>query len=244
MASNRDYLFYTSLLKGNFVKGANALEGILQNKGQADELVVNDAAMTVIFEPMTTGGARYLPDIFFKGNYKVGKGLQSYLRAIYGTFDPFNYMGGLITTDDLCSDANAMALIAGSMDTLKAMLKSPYAASRIVAAPTAKNALFNSPFKTTVSVVVDYSVANNWARRTNLGKLAWIATAKHTLASGSGNYVMRTPADLGVNVSVTRANTYNVDYRIDRLISNAENAVSNIGFAVSPITQQVIIIEP
>ncbi|MCL1857716.1 MAG: hypothetical protein FWF92_00580 [Oscillospiraceae bacterium] len=244
MASNKDYLFYTALLKSNSVKGANALEGMLLNKGQANELMANDAAMTVIFEPMTTGGARYLPDIFFRGNYRVGKGLQTYLRAIDSAFDPSDYMGGLSTTDNLCADANAMALIAGRLDALKAMLKSPYAASRVVASATAKNALFNSPLKTTVSVVVDYSATNNWTRRTNLGTLAWIATARHTLSAGSGNYVMRTAADLGANASASRANTYNTDYRIDRLISNAENAVSNVGFAVSPITQQVIIIEP
>lgn len=139
--SNSDYLFYKSLLKGNYVKGANTLEGIMENQAQATELALNDAAMTVIFEPMTYGGRWWLSNVFFNGLFSVGAGLRTYVRTKEPGFDPTNMLGALNTILNIAMSTAAMQAIDTSEWARKAIANSYVALTTIVAETTAMSVI-------------------------------------------------------------------------------------------------------
>ena len=119
------YLWYKSLFKGNYIKGANTLEGILAHPADADELTGSQEAMTVIFEPMTYGGRLILPDVFFGGQFCVGKGLRTFVRSKDSSFDAGNTLGSLNTLAEITGNTTVFNMCTGNQYALQALIGSP-----------------------------------------------------------------------------------------------------------------------
>lgn len=128
---NNEYMFYKSLFKGNYIKGANTLEGMILNQLQVEELASDSGAMSVILEPMNFGGRRLLPDIFFGSNFSVGLGIQTYARAFDSTFDSGNILSPLQTIYDVVNSISAMTIIETSRPAKIALTRSGVAFSVI-----------------------------------------------------------------------------------------------------------------
>jgi len=119
---NTDYLLYSGLFTGNFIKGANNLEGIMKIPEQAEELANNNTALAVIFAPMSAGGNKLLPDVFWSGGFRVGMAFRNFVRSIDGSFDTLNVLGSLQTLQAIFGNSTAVSLIRNNTTALRTFL--------------------------------------------------------------------------------------------------------------------------
>jgi hypothetical protein len=212
--ANSDYMFYKALFCGNYVKGANALRGMMRNQGQAGEVASSEAALSVIFETPKFGGRQLLPTAFFDGLFKAGQGLRNFARLEQPNFDDAGALATLDTASAIAASSTAMTAIAASSAAMAAILASDTAIARITAnstamtaiaasatamaaiaarldtrtaivnSTTAKTAINNSPLMTTA--YFSNSSINSW--QTLRQGMVWINTVRSN-AGSSQNYL-------------------------------------------------------
>nr|DAY70652.1 MAG TPA: Tail fiber protein [Caudoviricetes sp.] len=128
----------------------------------------------------------------------------------------------------VASSSTAMAAVIGNSAALNAVVSSQTAMTAIAnnktaitaveASAVAKNALYNSPLKTSISNIASTS---SWTTRRN-GKI-WLISFRQTWSSGNTSMQHRSTLKDGGTVSCTASQSYNTDYRIDRFMDSITN---------------------
>ena len=116
------------------------------------------------------------------------------------------------------SSSAAMSAVAASQTAMAAIANSKTAITAVEASSAAKNALYNSPLKTTMSSVQSTS---SWVTRRS-GKI-WLISFKQTWSSGSNAMQHRYTLKDSTTLSCTATQSYNTDYRIDRFMDSITN---------------------
>ena len=118
----------------------------------------------------------------------------------------------------VAASSTAMAAIAASSTAMAAIANNKTAITAVEASAVAKNALYNSPLKTSISNIVSTS---SWTTRRN-GKI-WLISFRQTWSSGNTSMQHRSTLKDGGTVSCTASQSYNTDYRIDRFMDSITN---------------------
>jgi len=116
------------------------------------------------------------------------------------------------------ADYADMAAIASSSTAMAAIANNKTAITAVEASAVAKNALYNSPLKTSISNIASTS---SWTTRRN-GKI-WLISFRQTWSSGNTSMQHRSTLKDGGTVSCTASQSYNTDYRIDRFMDSITN---------------------
>ena len=116
------------------------------------------------------------------------------------------------------SSSAAMSAVAASQTAMAAIANNKTAITAVEASSAAKNALYNSPLKTTMSSVQSTS---SWVTRRS-GKI-WLISFKQTWGSGSNTMQHRYTLKDSTTLSCTATQSYNTDYRIDRFMDSITN---------------------
>ena len=116
------------------------------------------------------------------------------------------------------ADYANMAAVASSQTAMAAIANNKTAITAVEASSAAKNALYNSPLKTTMSSVQSTS---SWVTRRS-GKI-WLISFKQTWSSGSNTMQHRYTLKDNTTLSCTATQSYNTDYRIDRFMDSITN---------------------
>jgi hypothetical protein len=116
------------------------------------------------------------------------------------------------------ADYANMAAIASSSTAMTAIANNKTAITAVEASAVAKNALYNSPLKTSISNIASTS---SWTTRRN-GKI-WLISFRQTWSSGNTSMQHRSTLKDGGTVSCTASQSYNTDYRIDRFMDSITN---------------------
>ena len=112
----------------------------------------------------------------------------------------------------------AMAAVVASHTAMAAIANNKTAITAVEASAVAKNALYNSPLKTSISNIASTS---SWTTRRN-GKI-WLISFRQTWSSGNTSMQHRSTLKDGGTVSCTASQSYNTDYRIDRFMDSITN---------------------
>ena len=134
--------------------------------------------------------------------------------AILANLDPNSYAD----MTAIASSSTAMAAVAASHTAMAAIANNKTAITAVEASAVAKNALYNSPLKTSISNIVSTS---SWTTRRN-GKI-WLISFRQTWSSGNTSMQHRSTLKDGGTVSCTASQSYNTDYRIDRFMDSITN---------------------
>ena len=116
------------------------------------------------------------------------------------------------------ADYADMTAIASSSTAMAAIANNKTAITAVEASAVAKNALYNSPLKTSISNIASTS---SWTTRRN-GKI-WLISFRQTWSSGNTSMQHRSTLKDGGTVSCTASQSYNTDYRIDRFMDSITN---------------------
>ena len=116
------------------------------------------------------------------------------------------------------SSSTAMAAVASSSTAMTAIANNKTAITAVEASAVAKNALYNSPLKTSISNIASTS---SWTTRRN-GKI-WLISFRQMWGSGNTSMQHRSTLKDGGTVSCTASQSYNTDYRIDRFMDSITN---------------------
>ena len=116
------------------------------------------------------------------------------------------------------ADYADMAAVASSSTAMTAIANNKTAITAVEASAVAKNALYNSPLKTSISNIASTS---SWTTRRN-GKI-WLISFRQTWSSGNTSMQHRSSLKDGGTVSCTASQSYNTDYRIDRFMDSITN---------------------
>ena len=114
--------------------------------------------------------------------------------------------------------STAMTAVAASSTAMTAIANNKTAITAVEASAVAKNALYNSPLKTSISNIASTS---SWTTRRN-GKI-WLISFRQTWSSGNTSMQHRSTLKDGGTVSCTASQSYNTDYRIDRFMDSITN---------------------
>ena len=118
----------------------------------------------------------------------------------------------------IAASSTAMAAVAASSTAMTAIANNKTAITAVEASAVAKNALYNSPLKTSIANIASTS---SWTTRRN-GKI-WLISFRQTWSSGNTSMQHRSTLKDGGTVSCTASQSYNTDYRIDRFMDSITN---------------------
>ena len=118
----------------------------------------------------------------------------------------------------IAASSTAMTAIAASSTAMTAIANNKTAITAVEASAVAKNALYNSPLKTSISNIASTS---SWTTRRN-GKI-WLISFRQMWGSGNTSMQHRSTLKDGGTVSCTASQSYNTDYRIDRFMDSITN---------------------
>lgn len=118
----------------------------------------------------------------------------------------------------VAASSTAMAAVASSSTAMTAIANNKTAITAVEASAVAKNALYNSPLKTSIANIASTS---SWTTRRN-GKI-WLISFRQTWSSGNTSMQHRSTLKDGGTVSCTASQSYNTDYRIDRFMDSITN---------------------
>ena len=144
--------------------------------------------------------------------------------AILANLDPNSYadMTAIASSSTamaaVASSSTAMTAIAASSTAMTAIANNKTAITAVEASAVAKNALYNSPLKTSISNIASTS---SWTTRRN-GKI-WLISFRQMWGSGNTSMQHRSTLKDGGTVSCTASQSYNTDYRIDRFMDSITN---------------------
>ena len=144
--------------------------------------------------------------------------------AILANLDPNSYadMTAIASSSTamaaIAASSTAMTAVAASSTAMAAIANNKTAITAVEASAVAKNALYNSPLKTSISNIASTS---SWTTRRN-GKI-WLISFRQTWSSGNTSMQHRSTLKDGGTVSCTASQSYNTDYRIDRFMDSITN---------------------
>ena len=118
----------------------------------------------------------------------------------------------------IAASSTAMTAVASSSTAMTAIANNKTAITAVEASAVAKNALYNSPLKTSIANIASTS---SWTTRRN-GKI-WLISFRQTWSSGNTSMQHRSTLKDGGTVSCTASQSYNTDYRIDRFMDSITN---------------------
>ena len=118
----------------------------------------------------------------------------------------------------IIANATALNAVVSSSTAMAAIANNKTAITAVEASAVAKNALYNSPLKTSISNIASTS---SWTTRRN-GKI-WLISFRQTWSSGNTSMQHRSTLKDGGTVSCTASQSYNTDYRIDRFMDSITN---------------------
>ena len=153
--------------------------------------------------------------------------------AILANLDPNSYadMTAIASSSTamaaVASSSTAMTAVAASSTAMTAIANNKTAITAVEASAVAKNALYNSPLKTSISNIASTS---SWTTRRN-GKI-WLISFRQTWSSGNTSMQHRSTLKDGGTVSCTASQSYNTDYRIDRFMDSITNYNSAGGIGI------------
>ena len=127
-------------------------------------------------------------------------------------------IGNSAALNAVVSSQTAMTAVAASSTAMTAIANNKTAITAVEASAVAKNALYNSPLKTSISNIASTS---SWTTRRN-GKI-WLISFRQTWSSGNTSMQHRSTLKDGGTVSCTASQSYNTDYRIDRFMDSITN---------------------
>ena len=123
-----------------------------------------------------------------------------------------------VALNAVVTSSTAMTAVAASSTAMTAIANNKTAITAVEASAVAKNALYNSPLKTSISNIASTS---SWTTRRN-GKI-WLISFRQTWSSGNTSMQHRSTLKDGGTVSCTASQSYNTDYRIDRFMDSITN---------------------
>ena len=123
-----------------------------------------------------------------------------------------------VALNAVVTSSTAMTAIAASSTAMTAIANNKTAITAVEASAVAKNALYNSPLKTSISNIASTS---SWTTRRN-GKI-WLISFRQMWGSGNTSMQHRSTLKDGGTVSCTASQSYNTDYRIDRFMDSITN---------------------
>ena len=216
------------------VTSSVAMAAVIGNSAALNAVVSSQTAMAAVTESYVAVAAVYGSAVAVeavKANETAWSTLTGASSAVMGKAAA--KLAGLNPADyadmaAVASSSTAMAAVIGNSAALNAVVSSQTAMTAIAnnktaitaveASAVAKNALYNSPLKTSISNIASTS---SWTTRRN-GKI-WLISFRQTWSSGNTSMQHRSTLKDGGTVSCTASQSYNTDYRIDRFMDSITN---------------------
>ena len=187
------------------INNAAALNAVVSSSTAMAAVIGNSAALNAVVSSQTAMAAI--------------ASSQTAMAAVIGNSAALNAVVSSQTAmAAIASSQTAMAAIASSQTAMTAIANNKTAITAVEASAVAKNALYNSPLKTSISNIASTS---SWTTRRN-GKI-WLISFRQTWSSGNASMQHRSTLKDGGTVSCTASQSYNTDYRIDRFMDSITN---------------------
>ena len=216
------------------VASHTAMAAIIANATALNAVVSSSTAMAAIAASSTAMAAIFRSDAALQAIAKsataqaavsnASSSVMAKTVAILANLDPNSYadMTAIASSSTamaaIAASSTAMAAIAASSTAMAAIANNKTAITAVEASAVAKNALYNSPLKTSISNIASTS---SWTTRRN-GKI-WLISFRQTWSSGNTSMQHRSTLKDGGTVSCTASQSYNTDYRIDRFMDSITN---------------------
>ena len=243
-----DFINYANALKGNYRKGVHKMETLLENPTHAKEFAKNLGGVSVVLG--TPVGKEDRNSETLRSMLLASDVANDAVYTWMGQYYEFDSWDELLGDEDRCKAMMAnelmwralsasgvamgktvatlaglscsayddMSAVAASSTAMTAIANNKTAITAVEASAVAKNALYNSPLKTSISNIASTS---SWTTRRN-GKI-WLISFRQTWSSGNTSMQHRSTLKDGGTVSCTASQSYNTDYRIDRLMDSITN---------------------
>ena len=243
-----DFINYCNALKGNYRKGVHKMETLLENPTHAKEFAKNLGGVSVVLGTPVGKEDRNSETLrsMLLASDVANDAVYTWMGQYY-EFDSWDELLGdedrckAMMANELmwralsasgvamgktvatlaglsCSAYDDMSAVAASSTAMAAIANNKTAITAVEASSAAKNALYNSPLKTTMSSVQSTS---SWVTRRS-GKI-WLISFKQTWSSGSNTMQHRYTLKDSTTLSCTATQSYNTDYRIDRFMDSITN---------------------
>ena len=216
------------------INNAAALNAVVSSSTAMTAVIGNSAALNAVVSSQTAMAAVAASDVAVaavygsavavdavKANETAWATLTGATSAVMGKAAA--KLAGLNPADyadmaAIASSSTAMTAVAASSTAMAAIANNKTAITAVEASAVAKNALYNSPLKTSISNIASTS---SWTTRRN-GKI-WLISFRQTWSSGNTSMQHRSTLKDGGTVSCTASQSYNTDYRIDRFMDSITN---------------------
>ena len=246
-----DFINYANALKGNYRKGVHKMETLLENPTHAKEFAKNLGGVSVVLGTPVGKEDRNSETLrsMLLASDVANDAVYTWMGQYY-EFDSWDELLGdedrckAMMANELmwralsasgvamgktvatlaglsCSAYDDMSAVAASSTAMTAIANNKTAITAVEASAVAKNALYNSPLKTSIANIASTS---SWTTRRN-GKI-WLISFRQTWSSGSTSMQHRSTLKDGGTVSCTASQSYNTDYRIDRFMDSITNYTS------------------
>ncbi|MFQ8995672.1 MAG: hypothetical protein ACLR6L_06125 [Agathobaculum sp.] len=243
-----DFINYCNALKGNYRKGVHKMETLLENPTHAKEFAKNLGGVSVVLGTPVGKEDRNSETLrsMLLASDVANDAVYTWMGQYY-EFDSWDELLGdedrckAMMANELmwralsasgvamgktvatlaglsCSAYADMSAVAASSTAMTAIANNKTAITAVEASAVAKNALYNSPLKTSISNIASTS---SWTTRRN-GKI-WLISFRQTWSSGNTSMQHRSTLKDGGTVSCTASQSYNTDYRIDRFMDSITN---------------------
>ena len=243
-----DFINYANALKGNYRKGVHKMEAIMASPTHAKEFASNLGGVSVVLSvPIgkEDRNSAQLLDLLLNSDV-ADDAVYTWMGQFYEFSSWDDLLGdedrckAMMANELLwralsasgvamgktvatlaglsCSAYDDMSAVAASSTAMAAIANNKTAITAVEASAVAKNALYNSPLKTSISNIASTS---SWTTRRN-GKI-WLISFRQTWSSGNTSMQHRSTLKDGGTVSCTASQSYNTDYRIDRFMDSITN---------------------
>lgn len=243
-----DFINYANALKGNYRKGVHKMETLLENPTHAKEFAKNLGGVSVVLGTPVGKEDRNSETLrsMLLASDVANDAVYTWMGQYY-EFDSWDELLGdedrckAMMANELmwralsasgvamgktvatlaglsCSAYDDMSAVAASSTAMTAIANNKTAITAVEASAVAKNALYNSPLKTSIANIASTS---SWTTRRN-GKI-WLISFRQTWSSGNTSMQHRSTLKDGGTVSCTASQSYNTDYRIDRFMDSITN---------------------
>ena len=190
------------------------MAAVINNSVALNAVVTSSTAMAAIFRSDAALQAIAKSATAQAAVSNASSSVMAKTVAILANLDPNSYAD----MTAIASSSTAMTAVAASSTAMAAIANNKTAITAVEASAVAKNALYNSPLKTSISNIASTS---SWTTRRN-GKI-WLISFRQTWSSGNTSMQHRSTLKDGGTVSCTASQSYNTDYRIDRFMDSITN---------------------
>ena len=203
---------------------STAMAAVINNSVALNAVVTSSTAMAAVAASSTAMAAIAASSTAMAAIFRSDAALQAIAKSATAQAAVSNASSSVMakTVAILANlDPNSyadMTAIASSSTAMTAIANNKTAITAVEASAVAKNALYNSPLKTSISNIASTS---SWTTRRN-GKI-WLISFRQTWSSGNTSMQHRSTLKDGGTVSCTASQSYNTDYRIDRFMDSITN---------------------